>query len=334
MKETKLKFGVIGSGSWATALIKILSENNNDINWYFRNKENIEFIKKNSHNPNYLSSVELNLKKLKISAEINEVVEASNVIIIAVPSEYVNDEMKKIGVDISNKIIICALKGLVPETNLLFGEHMQKHFDISPNKFLVIGGPCHAEEVALEKLSYLTIGSSNLELCKVISKKFSCKYIKVKASDDVIGIEYASMLKNIFALAVGISNGLGYGDNYQSVLMSNSIKEMKRFISKRHKIKRNINNSAYLGDLLVTGYSSFSRNRMFGNMIGKGYTVKAAQLEMKMVAEGYIATKKAYLLNLDSKKKAKTPIIDAAYKILYEKRSAKKIFKDLSDIIS
>ena len=334
MKETKLKFGVIGSGSWATALIKILSENNGDINWYIRNTENIEFIKKNSHNPNYLSSVKLNLKKLKISAEINEVVKASNVIIIAVPSEYVNDEMKKIDVDISNKIIICALKGLVPETDLLFGEHMQKHFDISPDKFLVIGGPCHAEEVALEKLSYLTISSSNLELCKVISKKFSCKYIKVKVSDDVIGIEYASMLKNIFALAVGISNGLGYGDNYQSVLMSNSIKEMKRFISKRHKIKRNINNSAYLGDLLVTGYSSFSRNRMFGNMIGKGYTVKAAQLEMKMVAEGYIATKKAYLLNLDSKKKAKTPIIDAAYKILYEKRSAKKIFKDLSDIIS
>ena len=334
MKETKLKFGVIGSGSWATALIKILSEKNGDINWYIRNAENIDFIKKNSHNPNYLSSVELNLKKLKISAEINEVVETSNVIIIAVPSEYVNKEMKKIDMDISNKIIICALKGLVPETDLLFGEYMQKHFDISPNKFLVIGGPCHAEEVALEKLSYLTIGSSNVKLCKVISKKFSCKYIKVKASDDVIGIEYASMLKNIFALAVGISNGLGYGDNYQSVLMSNSIKEMKRFISKRHKIKRNINNSAYLGDLLVTGYSSFSRNRMFGDMIGKGYTVKAAQLEMKMVAEGYIATKKAYLLNLNSKKKAKTPIIDATYKILFEKRSAKKIFKDLSDTIS
>ena len=334
MKETKLKFGVIGSGSWATALIKILSENNGDINWYIRNTENIEFIKKNSHNPNYLSSVELNLKKLKISSKINGVVEASDVIIIAIPSEYVNDQMKNIDVDISNKIIICALKGLVPETNLLFGEHMQKYFGISPNNFLVIGGPCHAEEVALEKLSFLTIGSSNLELCKIISKKFSCNYIKVKASDDVIGIEYASMLKNIFALAVGISSGLGYGDNYQSVLMSNSIKEMKRFISKRHKIKRNINNSAYLGDLLVTGYSSFSRNIMFGNMIGKGYTVKTAQLEMKMVAEGYIATKKAYLLNLDSKKKAKIPIIDAVYKILYEKRSAKKIFKDLSDIIS
>ncbi len=334
MKSNKLKFGIIGSGSWATALIKILSVNNNDINWYIRNKENVEFVKKNFHNPRYLSSVELNLKKLNISSDINEIADNSEVIIIAIPSEYVNNEMEKIEVDISDKIIMCALKGLVPETNLLFGEHMKKYFDVSQDKFLVIGGPCHAEEVALEKLSYLTIASSNLNLCKIISEKFKCKYINVKSSDDVIGIEYASMLKNIFALAVGISNGLGYGDNYQSVLMSNSIKEMKRFISKRHKIKRNINNSAYLGDLLVTGYSSFSRNRMFGNMIGKGYTVRAAQLEMKMVAEGYIATKKAYLLNSESKKKAKTPIINSVYKILYKKRSAKKVFKDLSNIIS
>ena len=327
-------YGVIGSGSWATALIKILSENVREINWYVRNSENIDFIKTNSHNPNYLSSVELDLGKLKISEDISEVTQNSDVIIIAIPSEYVNSEMKKINIDISEKIIICALKGLVQETNLLFGKHMNKFFNVAKNNFLVIGGPCHAEEVALEKLSYLTIGSSNIKLCKKISNDFSCKYINVKASDDVVGIEYASMLKNIYALAVGISNGLGYGDNYQSVLMSNSIKEMKRFISKRHKIKRNINNSAYLGDLLVTGYSTFSRNRMFGNMIGKGYTVKAAQLEMKMVAEGYIATKKAFLLNQDSINKIKTPIIDAVYKILYKKRSARKIFKELSDVIS
>ena len=327
-------YGVIGSGSWATALIKILSENVREINWYVRNPENIDFIKTNSHNPNYLSSVELDLGKLKISEDISEVAQNSDVIIIAIPSEYVNSEMKKINIDISEKIIICALKGLVQETNLLFGKHMNKFFNVSNNNFLVIGGPCHAEEVALEKLSYLTIGSSNIKLCKKISNDFSCKYINVKASDDVVGIEYASMLKNIYALAVGISNGLGYGDNYQSVLMSNSIKEMKRFISKRHKIKRNINNSAYLGDLLVTGYSTFSRNRMFGNMIGKGYTVKAAQLEMKMVAEGYIATKKAFLLNQDSINKTKTPIIDSVYKILYKKRSARKIFKELSDVIS
>ena len=327
-------YGVIGSGSWATALIKILSENVREINWYVRNSENIDFIKTNSHNPNYLSSVNLDLSKLKISEDISKVAQNSDVIIIAIPSEYVNSEMKKINIDISEKIIICALKGLVQETNLLFGKHMNKFFNVSNNNFLVIGGPCHAEEVALEKLSYLTIGSSNIKLCKKISNDFSCKYINVKASDDVVGIEYASMLKNIYALAVGISNGLGYGDNYQSVLMSNSIKEMKRFISKRHKIKRNINNSAYLGDLLVTGYSTFSRNRMFGNMIGKGYTVKAAQLEMKMVAEGYIATKKAFLLNQDSINKIKTPIIDAVYKILYKKRSARKIFKELSDVIS
>ena len=328
------KYGVIGSGSWATALIKILSENVKEINWYVRNSENIDFIKTNSHNPNYLSSVNLDLSKLKISEDISKVAQNSDVIIIAIPSEYVNSEMKKINIDISEKIIICALKGLVQETNLLFGKHMNKFFNVAKNNFLVIGGPCHAEEVALEKLSYLTIGSSNIKLCEKISDDFSCKYINVKASDDVVGIEYASMLKNIYALAVGISNGLGYGDNYQSVLMSNSIKEMKRFISKRHKIKRNINNSAYLGDLLVTGYSTFSRNRMFGNMIGKGYTVKAAQLEMKMVAEGYIATKKAFLLNQDSINKIKTPIIDAVYKILYKKRSARKIFKELSDVIS
>jgi len=327
-------YGVIGSGSWATALIKILSENVKEINWYVRNSENIDFIKTNSHNPNYLSSVNLDLSKLKISEDISKVAQNSDVIIIAIPSEYVNSEMKKINIDISEKIIICALKGLVQETNLLFGKHMNKFFNVAKNNFLVIGGPCHAEEVALEKLSYLTIGSSNIKLCEKISNDFSCKYINVKASDDVVGIEYASMLKNIYALAVGISNGLGYGDNYQSVLMSNSIKEMKRFISKRHKIKRNINNSAYLGDLLVTGYSTFSRNRMFGNMIGKGYTVKAAQLEMKMVAEGYIATKKAFLLNQDSINKIKTPIIDAVYKILYDKRSARKIFKELSDVIS
>ena len=327
-------YGVIGSGSWATALIKILSENVKEINWYVRNSENIDFIKTNSHNPNYLSSVNLDLSKLKISEDISKVAQNSDVIIIAIPSEYVNSEMKKINIDISEKIIICALKGLVQETNLLFGKHMNKFFNVAKNNFLVIGGPCHAEEVALEKLSYLTIGSSNIKLCEKISNDFSCKYINVKASDDVVGIEYASMLKNIYALAVGISNGLGYGDNYQSVLMSNSIKEMKRFISKRHKIKRNINNSAYLGDLLVTGYSTFSRNRMFGNMIGKGYTVKAAQLEMKMVAEGYIATKKAFLLNQDSINKTKTPIIDAVNKILYKKRSARKIFKELSDVIS
>mgnify|MGYP001279995173 FL=1 len=333
MKSKSLKFGIIGSGSWGTAIIKIISENLNNINWYVRKNENVEFIKKNEHNKNYLSSVNLNVEKLNISSDINEVCENSEILIFAVPSKYIESELKKIEIDFSRKIIISAIKGIVPESNLLFSEHLQKNYEISQNNVAIISGPCHAEEVGMEKLSYLTIASSNKKLFKNISNAFDCKYININMSDDIIGIEYSSMLKNIYALAIGISNGLGYGDNFQSVLMSNSIREMNSFISKKNKKDRDINNSVYLGDLLVTGYSAFSRNRMFGNMIGKGYSVRAAQSEMKMVAEGYIATKKAFYLN-NKKYKAKTPILNAVYKILYEKKSSRKMFKQLSDIIN
>ncbi len=333
MKNKGLKFGIIGSGSWGTALIKIISENIKPINWYIRNKENVDFIKKNKHNKNYLSSVNLNIKKLNISSDINKVCENSDVLIFAVPSKYIESELKKIEIDFSKKIIISAIKGIVPDSNLLFSEHLEKHYKISSSNIAMISGPCHAEEVGMEKLSYLTMASNNIKICKNISYAFKCKYININISDDIIGIEYSSMLKNIYALAIGISNGLGYGDNFQSVLMSNSIREMKYFISKRDKKDREINNSVYLGDLLVTGYSAFSRNRMFGNMIGKGYSVRAAQSEMKMVAEGYIATKKAFQLN-NKKDEAKTPILNAVYKILYEKKSSRKIFKQLSDIIN
>jgi len=333
MKSKDLKFGIIGSGSWGTALIKIISENINPINWYIRKKENVDFIKKNKHNKNYLSSVNLNIKKLNISSDINKVCENSDVLIFAVPSKYIESELKKIEIDFSKKIIISAIKGIVPESNLLFSEHLEKNYKISSSNIAMISGPCHAEEVGMEKLSYLTMASKNVKRFKNISYAFKCKYININISDDIIGIEYSSMLKNIYALAIGISNGLGYGDNFQSVLMSNSIREMKYFISKRDTKDRQINNSVYLGDLLVTGYSAFSRNRMFGNMIGKGYSVRAAQSEMKMVAEGYIATKKAFQLN-NKKDEAKTPILNAVYKILYEKKSSRKIFKQLSDIIN
>ena len=333
MNSKDLKFGIIGSGSWGTALIKIISENIKPINWYIRKKENVDFIKKNKHNKNYLSSVNLNIKKLNISSDINKVCENSDVLIFAVPSKYIESELKKIEIDLSKKIIISAIKGIVPESNLLFSEHLEKHYKISSSNIAMISGPCHAEEVGMEKLSYLTMASNNVKRFKNISYFFKCKYININISDDIIGIEYSSMLKNIYALAIGISNGLGYGDNFQSVLMSNSIREMKYFISKRDTKDREINNSVYLGDLLVTGYSAFSRNRMFGNMIGKGYSVRAAQSEMKMVAEGYIATKKAFQLN-NKKDEAKTPILNAVYKILYEKKSSRKIFKQLSDIIN
>ncbi|MBT7076178.1 MAG: NAD(P)-binding domain-containing protein [Pelagibacterales bacterium] len=329
-----LKYCVIGSGSWATAIIKILSENLKEINWYVRNKDNVEYIYKNCHNPNYLSSVELDIKKIYINDDINEVCNKSDVLIIAVPSEFINNILNKISINISDKIVVSAIKGIVPETNLLVGDHLEKNFQIKENNFSVLGGPCHAEEVALEKLSYLTIGSSNKMLAKKIASKFTCSYISAQTSDDVIGIEYSSMLKNIYAIAAGIAHGIGYGDNFQSVLMSSSIKEMNRFIEKRYLMKRDINDSVYLGDLLVTGYSLFSRNRLFGNMIGKGYSVKYAKMEMSMIAEGYVATKKAYLLNSESNKKAKIPIIESVYNILYLKRSPKKTFKNLCEKIN
>ena len=325
----KLKFAVIGGGSWATAIAKMLCVNLKEITWYMRNEDAIEHIKIHHHNPNYLSSVEFDTKKLKLTSDINQAVANADYIIFAIPSAFLSGELEKLTVSLKDKVIFSAIKGIVPETSLIVGEHFNTTYDIPFENIGVITGPCHAEEVALERLSYLTIACGDAEKAKIVAKSLSGDFIKTKISDDIIGTEYAAMLKNIYAIAAGIAHGLGYGDNFQSVLMSNGIREMKKFIKKVHKMKRNINDSAYLGDLLVTGYSIFSRNRMFGNMIGKGYTVKSAQMEMSMVAEGYYAAKSAYNLNLTYG--AKTPIIDAVYSILYEGKPAKFVFKKLTE---
>jgi glycerol-3-phosphate dehydrogenase (NAD(P)+) len=324
-----IKFAVIGGGSWATAIAKMLCVNLPEISWYMRNDAAIEHIKTYKHNPNYLSSVEFDTKKLKLTNDINEAVAYADYIIFAIPSAFLDGELEKLTVSLKDKIIFSAIKGIVPETSLIVGEHFHVKYDIPYYNIGVITGPCHAEEVAMERLSYLTIACGDEEKAKVVAKNLSGNYIKTKITDDIIGTEYAAMLKNIYAIAAGMAHGLGYGDNFQSVLMSNGIREMKKFIKKVHKMKRNINDSAYLGDLLVTGYSVFSRNRMFGNMIGKGYTVKAAMMEMSMVAEGYYAVKSAYKLNQGYG--AKTPIIDAVYNILYEGQDAKAVFKKLTD---
>jgi glycerol-3-phosphate dehydrogenase (NAD(P)+) len=323
------KFAVIGGGSWATAIAKMLCVNLPEIAWYMRNEDAINYIKKHKHNPNYLSGVEFDLKKLKLTSDINEAIAYADYIIFAIPSAFLNDELKKLTENLQTKVIFSAIKGIVPETSLIVGEHFHKTYNIPFENIGVITGPCHAEEVALERLSYLTIACGDAQKAKIVANCLSGNYIKAKISDDIIGTEYAAMLKNIYAIAAGMAHGLGYGDNFQSVLMSNAIREMKKFIRKVHRMKRNINNSAYLGDLLVTGYSVFSRNRMFGNMIGKGYTVKSAQMEMSMVAEGYYATKSAWKLNQEYG--AKTPIIDAVYEILYENKNAKTVFKKLTD---
>ncbi|MFZ0598144.1 MAG: NAD(P)H-dependent glycerol-3-phosphate dehydrogenase [Flavobacterium sp.] len=324
-----LKFAVIGGGSWATAIAKMLCVNLSEIAWYMRNDAAIEHIQKYKHNPNYLSSVEFDTNKLRLTNNINEAIEYADYVIFAIPSAFLDAELKNMTVSLADKIIFSAIKGIVPETSLIVGEHFHIQYDIPYYNIGVITGPCHAEEVALERLSYLTIACGDPDKARIVAKTLSGNYIKAKISDDIIGTEYAAMLKNIYAIAAGIAHGLGYGDNFQSVMMSNGIREMKKFIKKVHKMKRNINDSAYLGDLLVTGYSVFSRNRMFGNMIGKGYTVKSAMMEMSMVAEGYYATKSAYKLNQGYG--AKTPIIDAVYAVLYEGKDAKSVFKKLTE---
>lgn len=327
----KPKIAVFGSGSWATAIVKMLCENLETVGWYMRSEYTAEHLRRNNNNPSYLSSVEFQLDQLKISNDINEMIEYADYLIFAIPSAFVQGELDKIKTSLEGKIIFSAIKGIIPKTGLIVGEHFHEKMNIPFENIGVITGPCHAEEVALERLSYLTIACRDEQKASLMGECLSSRYIKTKTSDDIIGTEYAAMLKNIYAIAAGIAHGLGYGDNFQSVLMSNAIREMKRYIKKVHKMKRNINNSAYLGDLLVTGYSTFSRNRMFGNMIGKGYTVKSAMLEMVMVAEGYYATKSAYEIN--QKNGATTPIIDAVYSVLYEGKNAKIEFNKLTDLI-
>jgi glycerol-3-phosphate dehydrogenase (NAD(P)+) len=325
--KNKLKIAVLGGGSWATALVKILSENKRKVGWYIRNPINADFVKKHHHNPNYLSAARLKTKRLEISSDLNQVVSQADVLVIAIPSAFLSQELEKLTESFDDKIIFSAVKGVVPESMLIVGEHFNTKFNVPMEKIGVILGPSHAEEIAMERLSYLTVACMNKKLAKAIAAMLKTQYIRTTISNDIVGTEYASMLKNIYAIASGIANSLGYGDNFQSVLMSNAIREMKRFIKDVYKMKRNINNSAYLGDLLVTGYSVFSRNRTFGSMIGKGYTVKAAQMEMRMVAEGYYATQSAKMINQNYS--TRVPIIDAVFSILYLEKKPERVFKKL-----
>ncbi|MBB2147043.1 NAD(P)H-dependent glycerol-3-phosphate dehydrogenase [Pedobacter sp. LMG 31464] len=316
------KIAMIGGGSWATAIIKMLSDNltEKEIFWWMRNEEAIAHIKAFKHNPNYLSSVEIKVPEGNISADIRSIIAAADYLILNVPAAFLKETLKDVSpADLKGKKIISAIKGIVPDENQIIGEFINQKYNVPLTDILVISGPCHAEEVALEKLSYLTIASVDVDLADRFAKLLNTRYIKTNVSDDIFGTEYAAVLKNIYAVASGICHGLGYGDNFQAVLISNAIKEIKDFVDAVHPIDRDIKESAYLGDLLVTAYSQFSRNRTFGNMIGKGYTVKSAQLEMNMVAEGYYAANCMHYIN--QKYKVHMPISRAVYAILYEKHS-------------
>ena len=325
--ERKFEVAVLGNGSWATALIKILTENKKNVKWYVRKNDDAILIKKNGRNPKYLTSCKLNINRLKIESNINKIVDIADVIIVAIPSIYVFKELTKIKVDTTKKIFISATKGILPEKMQVLGEFLHNHFKISLNQIGIISGPCHAEEIAMERLSYLTLSCLDDMTLKVISNLLKCKYIRVTISNDINGTQYAAMLKNCYAIAAGIAYGLGYGDNFMSVLMSNSVREMKKFIKEISNVSRDINNSVYLGDMLVTSYSSFSRNRRLGVMLGKGYNIKNALLEINMTTEGYYGSKSAFQINQNHK--CITPILDSVYSIMYQNIDAKKVFKKL-----
>jgi len=323
-----MKIAVLGGGSWATALVKILTENNDYVGWWMRDEANVMHIKKYHNNQKYLSSVELQTEKIAISTDINHIVQEADFLVFAIPSAFLKSSLSDLTVDISGKKVFSAIKGIVPDENLIVGQFFNQKYSVPIESIGVITGPCHAEEVALERLSYLTIASQDMEQASFLAERMNSDYIKTTISDDIYGTEYAAVLKNIYALAAGICHGLGYGDNFQAVLVSNAIREMKKFIKEVHPLKRDINDSAYLGDLLVTAYSQFSRNRTFGNMIGKGYTVRSAMLEMNMIAEGYYAA--ALIREVRKEKEIKMPIADAVYKILYENKNPKRLMAKLT----
>ncbi len=332
-EKTEMKtrtIGILGGGSWATALSKILLNNVEHLNWWMRDEASIEHVREFHHNPKYLRDVEFNVSKLSLNNNIREVIAQSEVLVVAIPSAFLHDALKDCGKDdFKGKLIVSAIKGIIPQFNLVPADYFSQHWDVDINDIGIIAGPCHAEEVALERLSYLTAAFMQEEKAIEFTSFLKCRYINVSYNNDLIGTEYCAVLKNVYAIGAGICHGLGYGDNFQAVLVSNAIREAEFLLDKVSPKHRDVKSSAYLGDLLVTCYSQFSRNRTFGNMIGKGYSVKNTMMEMNMVAEGYYATKcieeirQAHIVEM--------PIFQAVHDILYQGKNAKRTMVALQD---
>lgn len=341
--------GIIGSGSWATALAKILTDGNQHINWWIRNKETINQIQERRHNPHYLSSVYFNTSLLSLENDLEKVVADSDIVLVAVPSAFIEETLATLNTNsFAHKKVISAIKGIIPGQNVLLNAYLLKEFDVSLEDYFVVLGPCHAEEVAAEKLSYLTFSGIDVTMAREIASNFKTDYINTVVNHDILGVQYAAVLKNIYALGAGIAHGLEYGDNFLSVYIANSADEMAGFLRKvgiehivvgehdeddpvTHRRAPNYAASVYLGDLLVTCYSLYSRNRTFGNMIGKGYSVRSAQLELNMVAEGYNAARCIYDLNKEIM--AEMPIAETVYKILWENVKPVDGFKQIEDVL-
>jgi glycerol-3-phosphate dehydrogenase (NAD(P)+) len=322
MEEQKNKneiVAIIGGGSWATALVKLLTNNVSTVHWWMRSEEAVSHILRYKHNPRYLQSVQFELDKVHVSTDLEQTIQHADYVILATPAAFLHQSLSSISPELlKEKIVFSAVKGIIPEFHAIPARYIHKTFGTPYSNIGIICGPCHAEEVALERLSYLTIACSEEMHANKIANLLACRYLKTTLSDDLFGTEISAILKNVYALAAGICSGLGYGDNFQAVLISNAIQEIERFIDAIHEVHRDTKTSAYLGDLLVTAYSNFSRNRTFGFMIGKGYSVKSAQLEMNMIAEGYYATKS--LMEVNKKFDVEMPILHAVYNILYNNR--------------
>ena len=323
------KIAISGGGSWATAIAKIVVSHAHHICWYMRRDDRIEDFKRLGHNPAYLTSVHFNTDEIFFSSDINTITSAYDTLVFVTPSPYFKSHLRKLKNRLCDKFVITAIKGIVPDENLVCSEYFHQVFDVPYENLAVIGGPSHAEEVAMDRLSYLTIGCADIQKAEAFAEFIASDVIKTKTSTDVIGIEYSSVLKNVYAIASGICSGLKYGDNFQAVLTANAVQEMFRFLTAVHPIERSAYDSVYLGDLLVTSYSNFSRNRTFGTMIGKGYSVKSAQIEMEMIAEGYFGTK--CMKEINRHMHVNMPILDAVYNILYEHISPQIEIKLLTD---
>ena len=334
MKQSQpVRLTIVGGGSWATALVKILSENNVSIRWWLRKKTDADHIKKFGHNPSYLSDVQINTRKVKVCTAIRDSVRDSEYIILAVPAAFIGDALTGLNSQhLAGKFIVSAIKGMIPDANQLVTDWVSAQYGISHKQLAVIAGPCHAEEVALEKQSYLTIASQNPTCAQQVADLLRCRFVQTTPVDDIYGIEYSAVMKNIIALACGITRGLGYGDNFQAVLVSNAMQEIKRFVDAVYPKHRELSGSAYLGDLLVTAYSPFSRNRTFGTLIGRGYTIQSAQAEMNMIAEGYYAVKSIYEIN--QRFHVEMPITQAVYSILYEKAAPTGAMNKLKGLLT
>lgn len=325
---TDARYGVIGYGSWATAIVGMLTKNHTAVEWYVRNDEVREGLVNDGRNPKYLSELEFDRNLIHPSDDINHVVESSDVLIISVPSAFLKSFLEPLTVSLENKFIISAIKGIIPGSWQTVAEYLHDHYSLSFRQMGIIAGPTHAEEVSRGKVSFLTIASADEKNARTVGEKMAGKYIHICYSNDLYGVEYASILKNIYALSAGLAKGLGYGDNFIAVLVSNCANEMTRFIEESYPDSRNTFHSAYLGDLLVTCYSSYSRNRRLGLLIGHGCTVKSALNEMTMVAEGYYAAECIRHINL--KHKVNMPIADMVYEVLYRNKSPRKAMAELS----